>query len=38
MTLADVERLKQMAREQILDLRASLLPYTHGAASEPPVR
>ncbi|MFL5349657.1 MAG: lysophospholipid acyltransferase family protein [Hyalangium sp.] len=28
MTLADVERLKAMAREQILALRASLLPLT----------
>jgi len=38
MTLADVERLKQMAREQILALRASLLPYTHGTLSDPPPR
>jgi 1-acyl-sn-glycerol-3-phosphate acyltransferase len=39
MTLADVERLKQMAREQILALRASLLPYTHGPGEvSPPSR
>jgi 1-acyl-sn-glycerol-3-phosphate acyltransferase len=30
MTLADTERLKEQAREQILSLRASLLPYTEG--------
>jgi 1-acyl-sn-glycerol-3-phosphate acyltransferase len=38
MTLADVERLKEQAREQILSLRASLLPLTHaeGAGPVPP--
>jgi 1-acyl-sn-glycerol-3-phosphate acyltransferase len=35
MTLADVERLKQMAREQILALRASLVPHTSAATMEP---
>ncbi|HEX8437946.1 lysophospholipid acyltransferase family protein [Archangium sp.] len=35
MTLADVERLKQMAREQILALRASLVPHTSAATPEP---
>jgi 1-acyl-sn-glycerol-3-phosphate acyltransferase len=39
MTLADVERLQGMAREQILALRASLLPYTHGPGEvSPPSR
>ena len=38
MTLDDLERLKQMAREQILALRASLLPLTHGTVSESPPR
>jgi 1-acyl-sn-glycerol-3-phosphate acyltransferase len=35
MTLADVERLKQMAREQILALRASLMPHTSAGTTEP---
>jgi 1-acyl-sn-glycerol-3-phosphate acyltransferase len=32
MTLADVEKLKEMAREQILALRAGLMPLTGGGA------
>jgi 1-acyl-sn-glycerol-3-phosphate acyltransferase len=35
MTLADVERLKAMAREQILALRASLLPLTSAGQPSP---
>lgn len=35
MTLADVERLKEMARAQILELRASLMPYTSAGATAP---
>jgi len=40
MTLADVERLKAMAREQILALRASLIPLTsvEPVAEQPGVR
>jgi len=34
MTQADVERLKGLAREQILALRASLLPLTSPGTSE----
>jgi 1-acyl-sn-glycerol-3-phosphate acyltransferase len=35
MTLADVERLKEMAREQILALRATLMPHTGVEGGEP---
>ena len=35
MTLADVERLKTMAREQILALRASLVPHTSAGTTAP---
>ncbi len=35
MTLADVERLKEMAREQILALRASLMPLTGVEGADP---
>ncbi len=35
MTLADVERLKNMAREQILALRASLVPHTSAGTTPP---
>ncbi len=38
MTLADVERLKQMAREQILALRASLVPHTSAGTTEPVIQ
>jgi 1-acyl-sn-glycerol-3-phosphate acyltransferase len=35
MTLADVGRLKQLALEQILSLRASLVPHTSAAETSP---
>ncbi|MFL5353329.1 lysophospholipid acyltransferase family protein [Archangium sp.] len=35
MTLADVERLKELARTQILELRASLMPHTSAGAAAP---
>jgi 1-acyl-sn-glycerol-3-phosphate acyltransferase len=38
MTLADVERLKQMALEQILALRASLAPHTSAGESSAAAR
>lgn len=35
MTLADVERLKELARAQILELRASLMPHTSAGDAAP---
>jgi 1-acyl-sn-glycerol-3-phosphate acyltransferase len=35
MTLADVERLKEMTRTQILELRASLMPHTSAEGAAP---